>query len=115
MTKTKEAHKVDTSIEEKLRHLFRLQKIDSKVDEIQILKGELPMEVKDLDDELTGLKTRIAKIEDDLSQVENNIAARKNAIKESESLIKKYQKQQNNVKNNREYDALSKEIELQKL
>jgi predicted nucleic acid-binding Zn-ribbon protein len=92
-----------------------LQKIDSKVDEIQILKGELPMEVKDLEDELTGLKTRIAKIEDDLSQVEANVANRKNAIKESESLIKKYQKQQNNVKNNREYDALSKEIELQKL
>ena len=115
MTKTKEAARVDTSIEEALRNLYRLQKIDSKVDEIQILKGELPMEVKDLEDELAGLKTRITKIEDDLAQVEANITNRKNTIKESESLIKKYQKQQNNVKNNREFDALSKEIEMQKL
>src|SRR4030095_12949162 len=115
MTKTKEAARVDTSIEEALRNLYRLQKIDSKVDEIQILKGELPMEVKDLEDELAGLKNRIPKIEDDLAQVEANIANRKNTIKESESLIKKYQKQQNNVKNNREFDALSKEIEMQKL
>src|SRR5436309_8553025 len=110
MSKAKEAQRVDTAIEEKLRSLFKLQKIDSKVDEIQILKGELPMEVKDLDDELTGLKTRISKIEDDLGGVEESITNRKNLIKESESLIKKYQKQQNNVKNNREYDALSKEI-----
>ena len=115
MTKTKEAARVDTSIEEALRNLYKLQKIDSKIDEIQILKGELPMEVKDLEDELTGLKTRISKIEEDLQQVEGNISNRKNSIKESESLIKKYQKQQNNVKNNREYDALSKEIEMQKL
>ena len=115
MTKVKEAPKTDTSVEEKLRALYRLQRIDSKVDDIQILKGELPMEVKDLEDELAGLKTRIGKIEDELNEMENNIATRKNAIKESESLIKKYQKQQNNVKNNREYDALSKEIELQKL
>jgi predicted nucleic acid-binding Zn-ribbon protein len=108
MTKVKEAPKTDTSVEEKLRALYRLQRIDSKVDDIQILKGELPMEVKDLEDELAGLKTRIGKIEDELNEMENNIATRKNAIKESESLIKKYQKQQNNVKNNREYDALSK-------
>src|ERR1041385_6029545 len=102
MSKTKDAARVDTSIEEALRNLYKLQKIDSKVDEIQILKGELPMEVKDLDDELTGLKTRIAKIEDDLANVEENINGRKNAIKESEALNKKYLKQQNNVKNNRE-------------
>src|SRR5215471_5674312 len=113
MSKTKDASRVDTSIEEALRNLYRLQKIDSKIDEIQVLKGERPMEVKDLEDELAGLKTRISKIEEDLSQVEGNISNRKNSIKESESLIKKYQKQQNNVKNNREFDALSKEIEMQ--
>ncbi|MEO5675178.1 MAG: C4-type zinc ribbon domain-containing protein [Chitinophagales bacterium] len=115
MSKVKDAQRVDTVIEDKLRFLYKLQKIDSTVDDIQILKGELPMEVKDLEDELTGLKTRISKIEDDLKQVDGSMADRKNSIKESESLIKKYQKQQANVKNNREYDALSKEVELQKL
>ncbi|MBA3647539.1 MAG: hypothetical protein H0W62_03145 [Chitinophagales bacterium] len=116
MTKVKEAPRAtDSTIEEKLRALYKLQKVDSKIDHIQILKGELPMEVKDLEDELTGLKTRIGKIEDELKQMDDAIATRKNSIKESETLIKKYQKQQNNVKNNREFDALSKEIELQKL
>ncbi len=115
MAKVKDAPKTDNSVEEKLRVLYRLQKIDTKTDDIQVLKGELPMEVKDLEDELAGLKTRIGKIEDELKEMEENIASRKNSIKEAESLIKKYQKQQNNVKNNREFDALSKEIELQKL
>ena len=115
MSKVKEAPKTDLSVEDKLRSLYKLQKVDTKIDDIQILKGELPMEVKDLEDELAGLKTRIGKIEEELKEMENNIGTRKNTIKESESLIKKYQKQQNNVKNNREYDALSKEIELQKL
>jgi hypothetical protein len=115
MSKAKDAARADHSIEEALRNLYRLQKIDTKIDEIQILKGELPMEVKDLEDELAGLKTRITKIEDELGQVEAGIASRRNTIKESEALIKRYQKQQNNVKNNREYDALSKEIEMQKL
>lgn len=115
MTKTKEAQKTDNTVEEKLRTLYRLQRIDTKIDDIQILKGELPMEVKDLEDELTGLKTRIGKIEEELKEMEENITNRKSTIKESEALIKKYQKQQNNVKNNREFDALSKEIELQKL
>jgi hypothetical protein len=115
MSKAKDAARADHSIEEALRNLYRLQKIDTKIDEIQILKGELPMEVKDLEDELAGLKTRITKIEEELAQVETGIASRRNTIKESEALIKRYQKQQNNVKNNREYDALSKEIEMQKL
>ena len=115
MTKVKEAPKTDSSVEEKLRSLYKLQKIDTKIDEIQILKGELPMEVKDLEDELAGLKTRIGMIEDELKEMDQNIQNRKNGNKESESLIKKYQKQQNNVKNNREFDALNKEIELQKL
>lgn len=115
MSKVKESPKTDSTVEEKLRTLYRLQRIDTKTDDIQILKGELPMEVKDLEDELTGLKTRIGKIEEELKEMEDNITNRKTANKESESLIKKYQKQQNNVKNNREFDALSKEIELQKL
>lgn len=115
MNKVKEAPRTDVSIEEKLRNLYRLQKIDSKIDDFRRLKGELPAEVNDLEDEITGLHTRIEKIEEEQSQFEDSITGRKNAIKESESLIKKYQKQQNNVKNNREYDALSKEIEMQKL
>lgn len=102
-------------IEEELKSLYNLQKIDSKVDEIQVLKGELPIEVKDLEDELAGLETRIEKLNDELKKVEDTVAQRKIAIKEAEALIKKYEKQQANVKNNREYDALSKEIELQKL
>lgn len=115
MSKAKDASRADHAIEESLRNLYRLQKIDTKIDEIQVLKGELPMEVKDLEDELAGLKTRIGKIEEELAQVEGGVSNRTNTIKESESLIKKYQKQQNNVKNNREFDALSKEIEMQKL
>lgn len=115
MSKVKDAPKIDNSVEEKLKALYRLQKIDTKTDDIQILKGELPMEVKDLEDELAGLKTRIGKIEDELKEMDENIANRKITNKESEALVKKYQKQQNNVKNNREFDALSKEIELQKL
>jgi uncharacterized protein len=116
MTKTKEATAVaEQTVEDKLKELYHLQKIHTKIDDIQILKGELPMEVKDLEDEITGLRTRINKLDEDAKEVENGINNRKLAIKESEAQIKKYQKQQNNVKNNREYDALSKEIELQKL
>jgi hypothetical protein len=117
MSKVKEAAPKGTEIpvEERLRSLFKLQKIDSKIDEIQVLKGELPMEVRDLEDEIEGLRTRTTKIEDELKEVETAIANHKLAQKEAETSIKKYQKQQANVKNNREYDALSKEIELQKL
>jgi uncharacterized protein len=115
MSKVKEAPRAEVSTEEKLRNLYRLQKIDSKIDDFRRLKGELPAEVNDLEDEITGLHTRIEKIEEEQSQFEDAITGRKNAMKESESLIKKYQKQQNNVKNNREYDALSKEIEMQRL
>lgn len=105
----------ELTVEEKLKALYRLQVIDSKIDEIQTLRGELPMEVSDLEDELEGLNTRINKIGDDLKALDENINARKNAIKDSEALIQKYTEQQNNVKNNREFEALSKEIELQKL
>ncbi|MCS6916825.1 MAG: C4-type zinc ribbon domain-containing protein [Chitinophagales bacterium] len=115
MIKTKETRQETASIEEKLRNLYKLQLIDSKLDQLQVLKGELPMEVKDLEDELAGLRLRIEKNEEEIRQIEAAIANRRNSIKESEALIKKYQKQQSNVKNNREYEALNKEIELQRL
>ena len=105
----------DLTVEEKLKNLYELQLIYSKIDEIQVLKGELPIEVSDLEDEITGLQTRVTKLEDDVESYEKNISKFKNQIKDSEALIKKYEKQQANVKNNREFDALSKEIELQRL
>ncbi|MFN5402682.1 MAG: zinc ribbon domain-containing protein [Bacteroidota bacterium] len=116
MSKTKEITvKAEVPVIDKLKSLYHLQKIDSKIDEIKILKGELPMEVKDLEDEVAGLKTRVEKFEDEIKEIDTTISDKKNAIKECEASVKKYQKQQSNVKNNREYDALSKEIELQKL
>lgn len=105
----------DLSVEEKLKNLYELQTIYSKIDEIQVLKGELPIEVSDLEDELAGLETRITKLQDEMKEYESNISKYRNQIKDSEALIQKYEKQQSNVKNNREFDALSKEIELQRL
>ncbi len=105
----------DQSIVEKLKELYSLQQIDSKIDEISILKGELPMEVSDLEDEILGLQTRLSKVENSLSEVENEILRHKTNIKEAEALIERYTMQLDNVKNNREFDALTKEIELQKL
>jgi len=101
--------------EQKLRALFDLQVIDSKIDKIRIIRGELPLEVQDLEDELEGLKTRVTKLENEKNEVEQMISDKKNAIEESKSLIKKYEEQQNNVRNNREFDSLSKEIEFQNL
>jgi predicted nucleic acid-binding Zn-ribbon protein len=105
----------DQSIGDKLRALLALQQINSKMDEIGVLKGELPMEVSDLEDEINGLKTRIKKLENTVSEIDTEISNHNANIKESESLIGKYEKQLDNVKNNREFDALTKEIELQKL
>lgn len=105
----------ELSIEEKLRELYGLQKIDSKLSEIEILKGELPMEVSDLEDEIIGLQTRITKLKDSIDDIENEVGNHKANMAESETLIEKYNGQLDNVKNNREYDALTKEIELQKL
>src|SRR5678810_494597 len=103
------------SVEEKLASLVRLQKIDSKLDEIQILKGELPMEVSDLEDEIQGLHSRQTRIEEEINGISDFIEQKKNAIKEAEALIKKYEKQSDNVKNNREFEAINKEIEMQQL
>jgi predicted nucleic acid-binding Zn-ribbon protein len=103
------------SVEEKLTSLVRLQKIDSKLDEIQILKGELPMEVKDLEDEIEGLHARQTRVEEEINGISEFIEQKKEGIKEAQALIKKYEKQSENVKNNREFEAINKEIEMQQL
>jgi len=105
----------DFSVEEKLIAVLTLQKIDSKIDEIKTLKGELPMEVKDLEDEIAGLQTRIQNTDSEINGINTFIDAKNAAKKESQALIKKYEKQQDNVKNNREFEAINKEIEMQEL
>lgn len=103
------------TIEEKLRALFELQQVDTSIEKIKILRGELPLEVQDLEDVIEGLQTRISKYEEEIEVQEKSITGKKLEISNSEALIKKYGEQQNNVKNNREYDSLSKEIEFQTL
>lgn len=103
------------SVEEKLASLVRLQKIDSKLDEIKILKGELPMEVADLEDEIHGLNSRKNRIEEEINGIAQYIEERKQIISDSEALIKKYEKQSEEVKNSREYEAINKELETQQL
>ena len=103
------------SVEEKLSFLVTLQKIESKLDEIQILKGELPMEVATWKMRFTGLHARETRIEEEINGVNEFIEQRKNAIKDAEALIKKYEKQSDNVKNNREFEAINKEMEMQTL
>ncbi|NLI24891.1 MAG: hypothetical protein GX419_09320 [Bacteroidales bacterium] len=113
--KTKTTEVADISIEEKLRALFELQKVDSEIDKIRILRGELPLEVQDLEDEIAGLETRVKNLEGEVKSLETAISNKKTEIAQAKDLIKKYQEQQNNVRNNREYDSLSKEIEYQTL
>ena len=103
------------SVEEKLNGLVTLQKTESKLDELRILKGELPMEVADLEDEITGLTARQTRIEEEINGVTDFIKQRKDAISEAEALVKKYEKQSENVKNNREFEAINKETEMQQL
>ncbi len=105
----------ETPISQKLLSLYNLQQIWSKIDRIRVIRGELPDEVRDLEDALEGMKTRIAKYTDDISELEENITAEDNKVKDSQTLIKRYEEQQNNVRNNREYESLTKEIEYQKL
>lgn len=100
---------------EKLRNLYRLQLIDSEVDRIKQVRGELPLEVQDLEDDITGLETRLENYENDIAELKKQIETKKQEIKEAEALIKKYNEQQNNVRNNREFESLSKEIEFQTL
>ncbi|MDQ6762559.1 MAG: C4-type zinc ribbon domain-containing protein [Bacteroidota bacterium] len=105
----------DYSVEEKLLSLVKLQKVDSKLDGIQILKGELPIEVSDLEDEIEGLHARQNRIEEEINGMQQFIEDKKNIIKDAGELIKKYEKQSDNVKNNREFEAVNKEIEMQTL
>jgi predicted nucleic acid-binding Zn-ribbon protein len=103
------------SVAQKLEALVKLQSIDSKIDELKKLRGDLPDEVQDLEDELEGYRTRMGRFEAEQKELEETIKKNKEGIKESEKLIKKYNDQQKNVKNNREYDAIIKEVELQEL
>ncbi|OCX50516.1 hypothetical protein BEL04_22325 [Mucilaginibacter sp. PPCGB 2223] len=106
---------MEQTVEQKLKALYELQTIHTKIDRIRQVRGELPMEVADLEDEVAGLETRIDKIKSELDDLEDAIVTRKNVIKEAQANIKKYEAQLNEVKNNREYDAISKEIEIQGL
>lgn len=102
-------------LEEELKALYQLQTLDSLVDEIRILRGELPVEVQELESTIDSLKLRIAKQQEEIENLEKMIAEKKNSAKDSQSLIKKYESQQNKVRNNREFESLTKELEFQKL
>ena len=110
MAKSKEV-----SVEDRLRALYDLQLIDSRIDEIQNVRGELPLEVRDLEDEVAGLNKRLDKLNENLGDLEEQIKSKKNLIEESKALIKKYAEQQKNVRNNREFNSLTKELEYQEL
>ncbi len=105
----------DFSVEEKLSSLVKLQKVDSKLDEIGILKGELPIEVSDLEDEIQGLHARQTRVEEEINGISDFMEKKKVIIADSEALLKKYEKQSDNVKNNREFEAINKEMEMQQL
>ena len=109
------ATKKEVSVADKLDALYELQKIDSEIDRIRTIRGELPLEVQDLEDELLGLETRIAKVDEEMKDLETEVLDRKNATKDAETAIAKYKEQQNNVRNNREFESLAKEIEFQEL
>ena len=107
--------KLDSSIEGKLRSLYQLQIIDSKIDRIRTIRGELPLEVQDLEDSVAGLETRVTNLSEELKSLEDAVIEKTQAIKDFKSNIKKYEAQQAKVRNNREYDAITKEIEFQNL
>jgi predicted nucleic acid-binding Zn-ribbon protein len=109
------ASKAEITVAEKLVELFRLQHIDSQVDKIRTQRGELPLEVQDLEDEVAGLETRLKKLQDELHDIEMQVTDKQNLIKDAKGQIKKYEGQQSKVRNNREYDSLTKEVEFQNL
>lgn len=109
------AKKTEATVEDKLRELYNLQLIDSRIDEIRNVRGELPLEVQDLEDEIAGTTTRLEKLSAHVVTLNENINAKKNQIEESKGLIAKYTEQQKNVRNNREFNSLTKEIEFQDL
>ena len=115
-TKTKSvADAAEIPVEDKLKALFELQKVDSEIDKIKTLRGELPLEVVDLEDEIGGLETRTKNLEDEIKNMETAISNKKTEITNSNALIKKYKEQQDNVRNNREFESVSKEMEYQNL
>tara|TARA_B100000749_G_scaffold52236_1_gene37928 strand:- start:479 stop:1249 length:771 start_codon:yes stop_codon:yes gene_type:complete len=111
---TKKATKTIT-VEDKLKALYQLQCVDADIDNIRVVRGELPLEIQDLEDDISGLKTRIDKYNEELSTLDGDLSALKITKKDAKTLIKKYDKQIANIKNNREYESLSKEIEFQTL
>ncbi|MEJ6776095.1 MAG: C4-type zinc ribbon domain-containing protein [Crocinitomicaceae bacterium] len=111
----KTATKKEATVAEKLDRLYDLQLIDSEIDRIKTVRGELPLEVQDLEDELAGLDTRVVKMQEEIKTLETEVSDRKNANKDSDTAIAKYKEQQNNVRNNREFESLDKEIEFQEL
>ncbi|TXK45790.1 hypothetical protein FVR03_11905 [Pontibacter qinzhouensis] len=106
---------MESTVASKLEALLKLQSIDSQLDEIRRVRGDLPEEVQDLEDEIEGYEVRVRKFDDEVAGLNESIGVRRQSIKDAESLIRKYEDQQTNVRNNREYDAITKEIELQKL
>ena len=109
------AKKAEMTVEDKLRALYNLQLIDSRIDEIRNVRGELPLEVADLEDEVAGLETRIEKLKGKQDEISTDVKGKKLQIEEAKELIKKYKDQQKNVRNNREFNSLDKEIEFQEL
>jgi predicted nucleic acid-binding Zn-ribbon protein len=105
----------ELTVEQKLKTLFQLQTMLSKIDEIKILRGELPLEVQDLEDEIAGLSTRIEKIKAEIGELKSSISNKRVEIEKAKASVEKYKSQQDNVRNNREYDFLTKEIEFQSL
>ncbi len=103
----------DLSMEYKLHLLYKLQQTDSQIDQIHLLRGELPLEVQDLEDDILGLSTRTENLQMEIKEIEKTVSQKKIDLENSKALIEKYTAQQNNVKNNREFDSLSKEIEFQ--
>lgn len=113
----KEAKKdpIELTVEQKLKALYQLQTMLSEIDKIKTLRGELPLEVQDLEDEVAGLSTRIDKIKGDIDELKSAVAAKRIEIESAKASVEKYKSQQENVRNNREYDFLTKEIEFQTL
>ncbi|AEA44831.1 zinc ribbon domain-containing protein [Fluviicola taffensis] len=105
----------ETTVAEKLDALYALQKIDSQIDKIRTVRGELPLEVQDLEDEIEGLETRIKNLQEEAKEMDTEVADRKMAMKDADAAILKFKDQQNNVRNNREFESLAKEIEYQEL
>lgn len=105
----------EITVEDRLKAIYELQKVNSKIDEIKTLRGDLPLEVQDMEDEIVGLSTRLENYESEMAEIQTMITGKKVEIEESKIKIERYQEQQNNVRNNREYDNLSKEIEFQTL